>query len=637
MASKNLTFEIFGKDRSASRTLRGVGDEADRLGSRADRLGSTFKNAAVGIGIGLVAAGAGAVKFGIDSVKAYADAEESQNQLAFAFEKFPALADTNIDSMRRLNTELALKTRYDDDAYAAGEATLAQYGLTGAQLKELTPLMADFAGKTGKDLPTAAEALGKALLGNGRSLKDVGIDFTDTGSLAGNFDAIVGGLRGQVGGFAEEAATTASGKLDILKNKFGEVQEKVGEDLMPVLETAMDWMSTDGVKAVEDLTGVLGDLKGGLEDLSEEDWFKGLTDALGEGGSLDLLKGGAFEEGGIFGPPVNPDFSDWDKTFGLTKETFRRGFGGTWESASEETSRGMENVRGGVGGGFSAIGGDLSVFRQATGEQFSGTWTDADGNTRTGMGTIGGSAGAGLAGLLGQVLGFSPQPGQLFGGAWTDVDGRTRTGMGTIGGSTGTGLGGLLGQLFGFSGQPGPLFGSAWGGANTATVGGWGNIHRSTGEGVGKVGAKVGEIPGVVQSPFWNAGSWLYGAGTNIVGGLIGGISSMIGDAAETAARMAAAAISAAKSALGIQSPSKAFRALGVFTGEGYIEGVESQMKGITATVNAVVRAPTSLTGSGYASSVAGAAGGMVEEHIHVHVDGKEVATAIRRYERGLG
>lgn len=263
MATKSLTFDIFGRDRSASRAMRGVSGAATRMGDTMRRVGQIAA-------VGLAVATAAAIRFGIDSVKAFADAQEAQNKLAFAFEKFPALADINIGALRKYNEQLARKTRFDDDATASGQAVLAQFGLTGTQLKKLTPLLQDYAARTGKDLPTAAQDLGKALLGQGRALKAVGLELGDTGTLVGNFDQLVQGLSSTVGGFAERDAQTAAGRLEILQNRFGEVQEKVGEALLPALEDLMGffesdvmpgfegfagWIAGTGVPAVKDMVG----------------------------------------------------------------------------------------------------------------------------------------------------------------------------------------------------------------------------------------------------------------------------------------------------------------------------------------------------------------------------------------------
>jgi hypothetical protein len=181
------------------------------------------------------AAAAAVVRFGVQSVKAYAEAEKAQAKLAEAYRKFPRLADTNITALRALNSELQRKTRFDDDATAAAQATLAQYDLTGKQIAALTPLMQDFASVTGTDVTDAASGLGKAFMGNTRALKAVGIDFKATGDRAKDFDTIMGALRTKVGGFAESEGKTAAGQLAIMNNAVGDLQESVGEALVPAL------------------------------------------------------------------------------------------------------------------------------------------------------------------------------------------------------------------------------------------------------------------------------------------------------------------------------------------------------------------------------------------------------------------
>ena len=242
MAGANLIFDILANNK-ASGPIKQVGDDLDAQNKQwsAWKAAGVAASAAVLVGLG---------KFGVDSVKAYSDAEAAQAGLAFAFEQFPALADTNIAALQALNAEIAKKTGFDDDATASAQASLAQFGLTGSEIAALTPLMADYAAKTGVDMTTAADQLGKAMLGQGRALKGVGIDFVDTGSVAGNLDQVMAGLSENVGGYAEEMGGTAAGKTAILKDQFGELQEMVGEKLLPALTTvtgagiaAMAWMS----------------------------------------------------------------------------------------------------------------------------------------------------------------------------------------------------------------------------------------------------------------------------------------------------------------------------------------------------------------------------------------------------------
>jgi hypothetical protein len=222
-----LTFDILAKDR-ASRTLTNVGGAAEKTSKKFDFL----KKATLGVGL---VAGVALVKFGKDSIKAFSEAEEAQKKLQDAFERFPNIADTNIGRLRDLNTALQKKTKFDDDALASGQAVLAQFKVTGKQLEELTPLVADYASRTGKDIPRAALDVGKALLGNAKALKNIGIKYTATGNAALDTSNIIGILRKQVGGFAEKEGTTAAGKAAILSNQFGELQETVGSKLVPAL------------------------------------------------------------------------------------------------------------------------------------------------------------------------------------------------------------------------------------------------------------------------------------------------------------------------------------------------------------------------------------------------------------------
>lgn len=198
-------------------------------------LGASVKKLALGLGAAFAAREV--VGFAKDSVKAFVESEQASLKLNDALGKFPNLAGANVKEFEKLNTVLAKKTRFDDDATAAAQANLAQFGVTKDQLKALTPLVQDFAARTGKDLPSAADAIGKALLGQGRALKEVGIDFQDTGDFAKNLEQVMGGLRSQVGGFAEKEGASAAGQAAILKNTFGELQERVGGALTPVLQT----------------------------------------------------------------------------------------------------------------------------------------------------------------------------------------------------------------------------------------------------------------------------------------------------------------------------------------------------------------------------------------------------------------
>jgi hypothetical protein len=234
--SKSFTFDIFGRDVNASKTIRGVGAAATHVQAPFLKLGGIIAGAfAVDKIIG----------FAKTSVSAYAEAQSQEGKLADAVERYPALKGASLKALQSFNTELEHSTRFDDDALAVAEATLAQYGLNEAQLRKLTPLVADYAAKTGGDVTEASQTLGKALLGQGRALKGIGLNFKDTGSLAGNFGELVDGLSAKVGGFANKDVQNADGKLANLKNRFGDIEENIGQGLVPVLLKLADLTEKD--------------------------------------------------------------------------------------------------------------------------------------------------------------------------------------------------------------------------------------------------------------------------------------------------------------------------------------------------------------------------------------------------------
>jgi hypothetical protein len=238
VADTSITYNVFAKFH---------GDEG-----KMSKFGKTA--AVVGAAVGALA-----VKFGVNSVHAYSEAQASQDKLAFALAKFPQLADTNIDRLGALNTAMAQKTKFDDDSIASGQAVLGQFVTNGAQLERLTPLLLDYAAKTGKDLPSAAAALGKASLGNTRALKELGINYKATGDQATDMANITSEMSQKVGGFAEKEGKSAAGQAAILQNQFGELEESVGAKLVPVL-IKLAGVLLEVIGFVQRNSGVLGPL-----------------------------------------------------------------------------------------------------------------------------------------------------------------------------------------------------------------------------------------------------------------------------------------------------------------------------------------------------------------------------------------
>ena len=270
--AKTLKYFLLGEDKTASKSLRNQGQQADKTHAKLGKLGGSAGRGLAGaaaIGAAAVAAAAAAVgKFGIDSLKAYQGAAKSQRELEDAYKRFPSVQDVSIESLRKYNEALQRKTGADADDMASGQAVLARYKLTGKQLKEVTPLLDDYAKRTGKSLPDAATTLGKALAGNGRAMKELGIKFKDAGSPAKNYGQIVDGLRDKVGGFATKEAGTLDGKLARMKVGFEDVQEAVGAKLAPAFEQFAD-LGLEALGWLDDNPEVIDGVVAGFELLGD--------------------------------------------------------------------------------------------------------------------------------------------------------------------------------------------------------------------------------------------------------------------------------------------------------------------------------------------------------------------------------
>lgn len=129
----------------------------------------------------------------------------------------------------------------------------------------------------------------------------------------------------------------------------------------------------------------------------------------------------------------------------------------------------------------------------------------------------------------------------------------------------------------------------------------WNGITGAVSNGVNSVMNTVRGIGGKIRGAFSSAGSWLVSAGNNIIQGLINGIKGAIGNAVAAVKGAASSIVNAAKSALGIHSPSRVFRdEVGKMIPAGLGVGVTMNEKLAVRPVQSMVSAllPSSFPGS---------------------------------------
>lgn len=103
----------------------------------------------------------------------------------------------------------------------------------------------------------------------------------------------------------------------------------------------------------------------------------------------------------------------------------------------------------------------------------------------------------------------------------------------------------------------------------------WDGLTSAVSGAVSGVISFVSALPGQIVSALGNLGSLLFDAGRNILQGLIDGVASMVGGVIDSVVGAVSSVVDSVLGFLGIHSPSRVFREIGVNTGLGLILGID--------------------------------------------------------------
>jgi hypothetical protein len=100
------------------------------------------------------------------------------------------------------------------------------------QLKTLTPLIEDYAKKTGKSFSEASDAIINGIEGRGKELKKDNINLDKNATASQNLASITAQLTKNYGGFADELANTdPAAEIDALEGSVANLKDQVGTEL----------------------------------------------------------------------------------------------------------------------------------------------------------------------------------------------------------------------------------------------------------------------------------------------------------------------------------------------------------------------------------------------------------------------
>ena len=200
----------------------------------------------------------------------------------------------NIDSLTEVAYALQKLTGFADDQIIAGQAMLASFSLTTEQVRKLTPhllnlaVMSENASGQQADLATTAKMVGIALGGQPGMLTKMGIKLSEVqkemlkvANETEKINVLMEIFEENAGGLAVAVGDTLTGKVNILKNAFGDLTQSLAEDggLMDILNSIVDLATV----AVEKFNALTPEQKGNIA--------KGAIGTAAAVGAVTIYKG----------------------------------------------------------------------------------------------------------------------------------------------------------------------------------------------------------------------------------------------------------------------------------------------------------------------------------------------------------
>jgi len=172
-----------------------------------------------------------------DMVKFWGIQEQAEAKLRSAIRSTGKEATISAQSLFDYASGLQDVTTYGDEATISAMALLQQLGdLSEKGLKQLTPLIQDFASTGMVNLETAASLVGKTLGSTTNALTRYGIVIDMSGTKQEKLAAITKALQDKFGGLSQDLALTGTGALEQFRNAVGDLREAQGKAITEGIE-----------------------------------------------------------------------------------------------------------------------------------------------------------------------------------------------------------------------------------------------------------------------------------------------------------------------------------------------------------------------------------------------------------------
>jgi hypothetical protein len=219
--------------------------------------------------LGLAFGGQAILAYGKKAVRAAAEDEKAQKQLALALKNVGLGRDaaSSEDYIQRLQSEFGIL----DDKLRPAYQTLAVATQNTNEAQRLLNLSLDISAATGKDLASVTGALSRAYLGNNAALSRLGVGISKADLKAGKFEDIIGQLETTFKGAATQSANTFQGSIDKLAVASANASEIIGTGLIDALKGLGEQDSVDNLASAMQNTAIyIADVIRGVGELTEK-------------------------------------------------------------------------------------------------------------------------------------------------------------------------------------------------------------------------------------------------------------------------------------------------------------------------------------------------------------------------------
>ena len=469
--AQDISFDIIARDRASS-TFSKIDKSSGRTAGRLKAFGKT---AALALG------GVAVVSVGLAAKLAKSAAQDQQSSalLAKQYKNSAKATDAQVAATERwISVQGRAKGVTDEDLRPALSSLVVATHKVGAAQKLASLAMNVSAGK-GLALGAVSKALAKGAQGNTTALARLGVATKNADGTTKSFTRITKELGKQFAGQAATKANTFAGKVSRLKLILSETGEAIGYKLIPILTDMATWILNKGIPALSRFgkwfqTNVVPPMKVAAEFISTKvvpafDKIRVMFDRVGSGSGRTSAALGQF----------------------------KTNFASVWDSVK-------------------SIFTSVSGFAQA----FWGRYGDLI--TKYGIGTLKNLLTT-VRGVMNIITGIFKTVAAVlhgdWGGAWAGIKQITRGAVQVLKGSIGQ-LWNTVKTLFSAGGRAlVDLMQLAWHG-----------IVNGAKAGAGKLASFMASLPGRIVKAIGNLDMLLFNAGKAIIGGLISGITSKVGD-----------------------------------------------------------------------------------------------------------